>query len=80
MSHLFLNQNYDRLKVFHRIKSLKDFIAFENRKIIFEDETFLKIKENVDIYKNKEQVRLKKIELLTKILEKIEIKMRFNNF
>lgn len=76
MSQGIIKQDYEKLKNFHRIKSLRDIFVVNSNYSFFEDETLTKIKENINNYKIKEQVRLKKIEKLTKFLERIEYKIK----
>ncbi len=80
MSQVLLNRNYERLRNFYRINSLKDFFNLKAKAVLFEDETLNSIKENINNYKLKEQLRLKKIENLTKILEKIEYKIKLGKY
>lgn len=79
MSQGIIKQDYEKLKNFHRIKSLRDIFVVNSNYSFFEDETLTKIKENINNYKIKEQVRLKKIEKLTKFLERIEYKIKNNS-
>ena len=80
MGQVLLNRNYERLRNFYRINSLIDYFKLKNKTIKFEDETLHSIKENINNYKLKEQLRLKKIEKLTKILEKIEYKIKLGKY
>ncbi|WP_397600961.1 hypothetical protein [Silvanigrella sp.] len=75
MNEFLSKKNYERLKKFHRVKSLKDILNIEFSSRIFEDETINKIKENINNYKKREQIRLNKIDILTKLLEKIDLKI-----
>jgi hypothetical protein len=59
MNEFLSKKNYERLKKFHRVKSLKDILNIEFSSRIFEDETINKIKEDI----------------LTKLLEKIDLKI-----
>lgn len=74
------NFAYEKLKNFQRVKSLKDILRLNDGKSCFEDETILKIKENIFNYKKREQERLRKIEVLTQLLNKIEEKTIHNKF
>ena len=75
MNEFLSKKNYERHKKFHRVKSLKDILNIEFSSRIFEDETINKIKENINNYKKREQIRLNKIDILTKLLEKIDLKI-----
>ncbi|APJ02944.1 hypothetical protein [Silvanigrella aquatica] len=73
---LLINEySYEKLKKFHRVKSLKEIPTSEIIHPIFEDETISKIKENINSYIKLEQIRMKKIEYLTHLLDKIEKKV-----
>jgi hypothetical protein len=75
----FMNEfAYEKLKNFQRVKSLKELYHSQFKKNLYEDETIISIKENINNYKKKEQIRLKKIDFLTKLLEKIEEKTTNN--
>lgn len=75
MNDFMFKKNYERLKKFHRVKSLKEILNIEFSSHVFEDETIIKIKENINNYKKREQIRLNKIDILTKLLEKIDLKI-----
>ncbi|KAB8039879.1 hypothetical protein GCL60_06340 [Silvanigrella paludirubra] len=75
MNDFVFKKNYERLKKFHRVKSLKEILNIEFSSRVFEDETIIKIKENINNYKKREQIRLNKIDILTKLLEKIDLKI-----
>ena len=75
MNDFMFKKNYERLKKFHRVKSLKEILNIEFSSRVFEDETIIKIKENINNYKKREQIRLNKIDILTKLLEKIDLKI-----
>ena len=75
MNDFVFKKNYERLKKFHRVKSLKEILNIEFSSRVFEDETIIKIKENINNYKKRDQIRLNKIDILTKLLEKIDLKI-----
>ena len=47
MNDFVFKKNYERLKKFHRVKSLKEILNIEFSSRVFEDETIIKIKENI---------------------------------
>jgi transcriptional regulator len=75
MTFVMNEYTYEKLKKFQRVKSLKEFLISPINYQFFEDETILQIKENINKYKKVEQIRLRKIELLTVLLDKIEDKI-----
>jgi hypothetical protein len=80
MAYFMQEYTYEKLKNFQRVKSLREIFHSGSKKKILEDETIVKIKENINNYKKKEQIRLKKIEALTQLLDKIEKKVIHNKF
>ncbi|WP_186645541.1 hypothetical protein [Fluviispira vulneris] len=67
-------QTYNKLKNFHRVKNIKE-ISQKNINLgIFENNTIIKIQENIYNYKKKELERLRKLEILMELLKKIEEK------
>lgn len=78
MNSLSFEKNYDRLKKFHRVRSLTEIFSKHFSSGFFEEETLKNIKENISNYKKKEQLRLNKLEFLTKLLEKIDLKINQN--
>lgn len=80
MTYLLNEYTYEMLKKFQRVKSVREIFHLETGKKVFEDETILKIKENIYNYKKREQNRLRKIEALTRLLDKIEEKSIYHKF
>ncbi|BBH52149.1 hypothetical protein JCM31447_05890 [Fluviispira sanaruensis] len=65
-------QTYNKLKNFHRVKNIKEISQKNINPSIFENNTIIKIQENIYNYKKKELERLRKLEILMEILKKIE--------
>lgn len=72
--------NYAILKNFQRVKSINEIFQNKINKNILEDTTIIKIKENINNYKKKELIRLRKLEILNQLIDKVEAKIIQNKF
>ncbi|KAB8029168.1 hypothetical protein [Fluviispira multicolorata] len=67
-------QTYKKIKNFHRINNINELFQKDLSANLFEDNTIIKIQENIYNYKKKELERLRKLEMLTQLLKRIEEK------
>lgn len=65
-------QKYAKLKCFYRVSSVREIFNKMQTQNFFEESTISKIQENILAHKKREIERLKKIESLAKILQKVE--------